>query len=172
MDKDIETKVEINDEGVVTKYIRLPAKNERIEIDISNQLFGEWDEINKNRVLPENTKYSDIGQYIIKSFMDNDFRIISYLMYPAGIRCPLITHKTDDTDITNSLEPLYERIINKLEDAKLPVDNKIVVEIEPIYPINKGCYERITPLFFSMKDGVYSIGLECFQHDGIEPIYL
>jgi hypothetical protein len=169
----METKVEITDKGV-TKYIRLPVKNERIEIDITQQLFGEGNEVEKENDKDTDLldKYCEIGEYIIKTFMENDFRIISYLMYPAGIRCPLITHKTDDVYITNYLEPLVKRIIEKLEAAKLPVDNKIVVEIEPIYPISKGCYRRNTPLFFSMKDGVYSIGLECFQHDGIGPIYL
>jgi hypothetical protein len=106
---------------------------------------------------------------IIDTLIKNDIQIISYYTYPSGVRNVILEQvngvKTEENDFLNIF---YQKIIEKLKKHNLPVDNKIVIEFKTI--TNDG--DGHSNLFFSIKDGLYKIGLEAFNAYDTPPIYI
>jgi len=126
------------------------------------------------RLYLDSIAYNSFKEKIIRTLTNNDFKIISHSRYPSGIRNVILEQQHSiKTPEHNFLELLHDRVLEKMKESKIPFDNKIVIEIQPILLEDGSKYfERHTPMFFSMKDGLNSLGLECFHVDGFKPIYL
>jgi uncharacterized protein YueI len=126
------------------------------------------------RLYLDSIAYNSFKENIIRTFTNNDFKIISHSRYPSGIRNVVLKQQHSiKTPEHNFLESLRDRVLEKMKEVKIAFDNKIVIEIQPILLEDNSKYFEIhSPMFFSMKDGLNSLGLESFQVDGFKPIYL
>jgi hypothetical protein len=98
----------------------------------------------------------------------NSIELSIYMEYPSTIKYPILEQDNNIRTFEHDwLQSFGDKIISRVEDYNGLVDNKIVVGFKPIY---NNVSVQTSTLFLSYKDGLYKIGVECFNGDGKPPI--
>jgi len=144
---------------------------EKIEQEIEN--VDEVDETAEFKIYLNSMGFTSLKRNLLKTILEADYlQIISFSPYPSGVRNVILEQSHNEkTPEHEYLDMIYDKLILRLEEFNLHVDNKIVIEFKPLKKQDRHC-ERHTSLFFSSHDGINRIGLESFHYDGMKPIMI
>jgi hypothetical protein len=134
-------------------------------------VVDEGDEVMDMEIYLNSMSFTSLKRELLQTILYADYlQLISFSPYPSGVRNVILEQshncKTPEHDFLNQI---YDKLIPRLYEFNLRSDNKIVIEFKPLKKQNGRFYDRHTSLFYSFKDNINRIGLECFHYDGVKP---